>query len=121
MKKLVSIILIIACSSVFSQSKMNFELIQKLSSSSLTNTKINVFVKGNIETIKTLTANLGGNFKYSAGDIAVLELPENKIKELALANSIIRMEAHTPHIKTIMIQCLPIVILYLFITANGHY
>ncbi len=109
MNKLVSILLIAFSSTVFSQSKMNFELVQKLNSNVVTTAKISFFVKGNIETIKTLTSNFGGNFKYSAGDIAVVELPGNKMMDLAKDKSIIRIEAYTPHIKplndTMLVNC----------------
>lgn len=109
MNKLVSLILIAVGSSVFSQSKMNFELVQKLNSGFVPNTTISVFVKGNVEIIKARTSNLGGNFNYSAGDVAVIELPGNKIKELALEPSVTRIEAYTPHIApmndTMLVNC----------------
>src|SRR5690349_19713681 len=55
-------------------------------------TEIAVFVKGDIGEIKRKTEEVGGTFKYSAGDIAAIRIPLGKITELAALPSVRRIE-----------------------------
>ncbi len=81
--------------SLFSQSlsKFNFALTRMMKKEALQNKEIAVLVRGNIQEIKQKTEELGGVFKYSAGDIAAIRLPLNKVKEIANLKSVQRMES----------------------------
>lgn len=89
-------LLIILSMNSIAQSKMNFALAKK-SQSPGSLELIDVFVKGDISTIKLLTANINGVFKYSAGDIAAIRIPTSNITTFISNKNILRIEAYPPH------------------------
>src|ERR1700692_1063531 len=67
-------------------SKLNFSLQKLLRENDRTqniSSEIAVFVKGNINEIKKKTEEIGGVFKYSAGDIAAIRLPLGRVMDIA--------------------------------------
>ncbi|MBN8696845.1 MAG: S8 family serine peptidase, partial [Bacteroidetes bacterium] len=74
---------------------MNFELAKAAASNS--NQTIEVFVKGHIPTIQEQVRVLGGAFKYSAGNVALISIPAKQVQTLAKNEQILRMEHYTPH------------------------
>src|SRR5688572_9768211 len=77
--------------------KISASLLKKLHSESMSQTRyaereIALFVKGNPESIRTLTESLGGTFKYAAGNIAAIRLPLNQVNNLARAAFVERIE-----------------------------
>ena len=79
------------------QPKLSSSLIRKLNPStpheeSLLQKEIALFVKGNVDFIREKTEELHGVFKYSAGDIAAIRIPLNRVSELASFPSIERIE-----------------------------
>lgn len=75
------------------ENKVSFHVLQKTEEARNTPEKeISLFVQGNIEEIKKLTNDLGGTFKYQAGNIAAIRLPVGKISELAGSEKITRIE-----------------------------
>ncbi|MBK5285744.1 MAG: S8 family serine peptidase [Bacteroidia bacterium] len=93
MKKFVSVILfVIVVLNVSAQNKMNYSLFKKINDMSRQSDEISVFVKGDIEKIKTETEKVGGVFKYSAGDVAAVRLPLSAIQDFASKNFIARIE-----------------------------
>jgi subtilisin family serine protease len=79
------------------KSKINFELAQKAKSTS--NSMLDVYIKGDVSTIKQLVENNGGQFKYASGKIVVAKIKSNSISTIASNTKVIRMEAYTPHLK----------------------
>ncbi|MCX6292370.1 MAG: S8 family serine peptidase [Bacteroidetes bacterium] len=73
-------------------SKFNFSLALKLKNENIQNSEIAVFVQGDVNAIREKTAELGGVFKYSAGNIAAIRLPLNKVKSLSNLASVTRIE-----------------------------
>jgi len=76
-------------------SKLNFSLQKLLRENSQgpnASLEIAVFVKGNIDEIRKKTEEAGGVFKYSAGDIAAIRLPLNRVMEIASLASVSRIE-----------------------------
>src|SRR4051812_14626039 len=61
-------------------SKLNFSLIRKYQNREYAEKEIAVFVRGNVETIHTLTTEGGGVFKYSSGDIAAVVIPVKSLR-----------------------------------------
>ena len=96
MKKLTVLIitLLFVSHSQGQHSKMNFELKRKLMDKSQSTREISVFVKGNIELIRSTTLSLGGVFKYAAGDIAAIRIPLDKINDLAKISEVKRIESN---------------------------
>jgi subtilisin family serine protease len=74
-------------------SKMNFGLKRKLKADGNDAREISVLVKGNVDIIKAKTIELGGVFKNSAGDIASIRIPLNKIELLAKVAEVQRIES----------------------------
>ncbi|MCC7232573.1 MAG: S8 family serine peptidase [Bacteroidia bacterium] len=74
--------------------KMNYSLLKKMSNTRLADREIAVFVKGDVEQIKNNVENLGGVFKYAAGNIAAVRLPLSKIPRLASLGSVQRIECN---------------------------
>ena len=79
------------------QPKLSSSLLKKLHPETrqqelLLQKEISLFVKGDINVIREKTEELHGVFKYSAGDIAAIRLPLNKVSELAAFSSIQRIE-----------------------------
>src|SRR5258706_3618176 len=95
MKKLLSIVVaMVFIMSAQGQTKMNFSLNRKLQNSSRLQDEIAVFVKGDVEKIKTLIQQLGGVFKYSAGAIAAVRMPLSAVPVLASKNYVSRIECN---------------------------
>src|SRR5258706_979035 len=95
MKKLISMVVaMVFIMSAQGQTKMNFSLNRKLQNSSSLQDEIAVFVKGDVEKIKTLIQQLGGVFKYSAGDIAAVRMPLSAVPVLASKNYVSRIECN---------------------------
>jgi len=98
MKKSIFSILFIAISFLsFSQSKTNFAIAKQIHENNIN--RINVFIKGDIATIKALTESNNGIFKYSAGDIAVIEIEVNRLSDFISNKRINRIEAYPQNIK----------------------
>lgn len=101
MKKTLFLICLLSAQCVFAQlsenrpvrSKMNFDLQRKMQNITAER-EIAVFVKGNMEDIKRQTEQLGGVFKYAAGDIAAIRLPISKLDQLASTATITRIESN---------------------------
>jgi subtilisin family serine protease len=90
---------IITASSFAQQvSKMNFELARKVHNPAAQNELGSLLIKGNMEQIKEAVTEMGGKFKFSAGDIASINLQVKNIALLAKQKFVSRMEAYTPHI-----------------------
>lgn len=90
-------ILLILSISTFAQSKMNFAL--ALKNDAYSTELIHVFVKGDLNTIKHLTANVHGSFRYSAGNIAAIKIPASALSLFVSNEKIQRIEAYPPHFK----------------------
>jgi subtilisin family serine protease len=90
MMKRILIVLILAGFTVHAQqAAMNFSLEKKINDEGRNSSReISLFVKGNMDVIRRQTENLGGTFKYAAGNIAAIRLPLNKVKELAMVAEI---------------------------------
>lgn len=99
MKKTYSILfmLLILSINLLSQSKMNFSLAQKVKSSS--SEIIDVFVKGDINTIEQITASVQGKVKYSSGNIAAIKIPASALSSFVSNKNIQRIEAYPTHFK----------------------
>jgi len=74
--------------------KMNFGLKRKIKAENNDSREISVLVKGNVDVIKAKTIELGGVFKNSAGDIASIRIPLNKIDILAKVADVQRIESN---------------------------
>lgn len=94
MRKLIAAAFLIftAFNSFAQMSKMNFSLVKKITAETNPQRPVAIFAKGNINTIKNLTANLGGEFKYAAGDVASIILPISQVMTLAADPSIEAVE-----------------------------
>lgn len=99
MRKLLLLAFLITSASLSAQQKMNFDLARKVSENSSSPQLIDVFVQGNIDVIKQLTQRANGRFGYSAGDIAVVHIPANRIADLVASNAVKRIETYSPRIK----------------------
>lgn len=89
--------LLIFTINTFAQGKMNFDLAIKNNSTSTE--IISVFVKGDINSIKQITASVQGKFMYAYGDIAVIKIPTNTLSAFVISPKIQRIEAFPPHLK----------------------
>lgn len=89
--KLQFVVLLFTNTHLLAQSKMNFNLAQKVSTSS---TPIDVLVQGNIPTIQQLTETVGGTFKYAAGNIASIKIPASALANFANNKAVQRLEAY---------------------------
>lgn len=88
-------ILLILSINVFAQSKMNLALVLK---NNPTSTEvIDVFVKGDIETIKQITSSVKGKIKYAYGSIAAVKIPAASLSTFAINKKIQRIEAYPTH------------------------
>lgn len=72
--------------------KMNFSLVKKIKEEPDQTRRAALFVQGNVQEIKRLTELNGGTFKYSAGDIASIELPIGKVMALAASPEVLVIE-----------------------------
>jgi subtilisin family serine protease len=88
----VFVLMIISAAS--QQAKMNFALQKELQRQHSPEKEIAVFVKGDAEIIRKKTIELGGVYKYAAGDISAIRLPLSKIPELAAVGEVTRIESN---------------------------
>ena len=96
--KRIFLILIIACFGASAQNaKMNLSLKQKLDDTRNSERVISLLVKGNVNIIRQQVEQLGGVFKYAAGDIAAVNLPLSKIRQLSSVSEIKRIESSSPN------------------------
>lgn len=72
---------------------------KKLSDPSAQNEQLPLLIQGNIATIKTITENAGGSFKYFAGDIASVVVPVKNIHLFFENKSITRIEGNNARLK----------------------
>ncbi|MBL0103434.1 MAG: hypothetical protein IPP51_06535 [Bacteroidetes bacterium] len=95
MKKLLLILLLTGFSfSMLAQhSKLNFGIQRKMMDARQSNREITVLVKGDQSIIRQKTEELGGTFKFSAGDIASIRINVSKIRELAAVSEVKRIES----------------------------
>ena len=89
------VILLLLSVGSFAQSKLNAALAMKNETHSTE--QIRVFVKGDINIIKELTASVQGKFGYSAGDIAVINISASALSIFVSNPKIQRIEAYPPH------------------------
>jgi subtilisin family serine protease len=99
MKKLhlLFLTLLIFSTAIFAQSKMNLSLLLKNNSNSTE--LIDVFVKGDINTIEQITASVNGKIKYAYSTIAAIKIPASALSTFAAHKKIQRIEAFPPHFK----------------------
>src|SRR6185369_14121067 len=74
------------------QSKLSYSLVKKMNDKNVQGKEISVFVKGDIETIKSLTSQTGGVVKYATADIAAIRIPVSGIELFYQNNGVVRME-----------------------------
>jgi subtilisin family serine protease len=96
-KYLLSLFTLFLSANLSSQSKMNFALAKKNQSPS--SELIDIFVKGDISSIKQLVNNSNGVFKYAAGDIAAVKIPVSALTTFVNNKTIARIEAYPSHFK----------------------
>ncbi|MCZ2277582.1 MAG: S8 family serine peptidase [Bacteroidia bacterium] len=72
--------------------KLNFTLVKKITEETDPSRRVGLFVQGDITEIKRLTTLYNGYFKYSAGDIAAIELPVSKVMDLASSPKVLAAE-----------------------------
>ena len=82
---------------LFSQSKMNLSLLKKNKSNS--SEIIDVFVKGDINTIEEITSSVNGIIKYAYRNIAAIKIPAAALATFAAHKKIQRIEAFPPRFK----------------------
>lgn len=107
MKKILAAAFVLFSAFVSAQSKMNFDLARKIKEQPAFQL-IDVFVKGNVETVQKLCASTGGTFRYHSGNISTVRVPVSAISKFAENKDILRIEAYTPRTKplndTMLIQ-----------------
>ncbi|HLG36325.1 MAG TPA: S8/S53 family peptidase [Bacteroidia bacterium] len=84
------------------QAGMNYSLYKKVNDASRQSYEIAVFIKGDVEKIKSETEKLGGIFKYAAGDIAAVRIPVSSVAELASKTFISRIESNDMKLERLM-------------------
>jgi subtilisin family serine protease len=108
MKKILLPAFLLFSAMLSAQSKMNFDLARKVKEQPASSQQIDVFVKGNVETVKQLCAANGGTFHYAAGTVSTVRIPVSAVKIFEGNAAIQRIEAYTPHTKplndTMLIQ-----------------
>jgi hypothetical protein len=87
-----SAFLLFSAINVCAQTKINYALAKKKQSAS--NEIIDVLVQGDLNTIKHLTENHQGRFKYAAGDIASIRIPVSSLSYFISDKLIKRIEAY---------------------------
>lgn len=95
MKKLVTTCMAICFAvQLFAQStpKVNFSLAQKILNENNPLRQASLFVKGDVNAVKHFAESNSGLFKYSAGDIAAIQLPIGKVNPLAQLESVEAIE-----------------------------
>jgi len=105
MKKSLTLVFIVCISfQTFAQSsgKIAISLQHKMKQVELsrsTGQEIALFLRGDVEQIKSLVAQLGGTFKYAAGDISAIRIPITKIQDLAASNAVTWIEDNNLKLK----------------------
>ncbi|MBL0343446.1 MAG: S8 family serine peptidase [Bacteroidetes bacterium] len=74
-------------------SKLSMNLYQLMSDPELQQKQINILVQGDINTIKQLTQENNGLFRYNIGDIATVRIPANAIQYFSNSNKIKQIES----------------------------
>jgi subtilisin family serine protease len=97
MKKILLLALLLVNSIVYGQSKINFDLARRIKESPNSSQLINVFIKGDVETVKQLCLVNQGTFRYSSGNISTISIPVSSVKAFINNPLILRIEAYTPH------------------------
>lgn len=88
----------ISITGIAQKSKMNFELAKKMKYASADEV-FNVYIKGDVATLKQIVNNNKGKVKYIYGDIAAAVINKTILRELASSNAIQRIECYTTHLK----------------------
>ncbi|MEP7169261.1 MAG: hypothetical protein ABI855_07805, partial [Bacteroidota bacterium] len=96
MKKIFTLLALLILNSFFliaqDYSKLNYTLVKKILETTEPNKPAALFVQGDVTFIRWRTAELGGRFKYAAGDVAAIILPISNVTALASDPRIVRME-----------------------------
>ena len=105
MKKILSLVFAVCISAqTFSQSsgKISISLQRKMKQTEMSraaNQEIALFLRGDIAQIKSLVAQLGGTYKYSAGDISAVRIPVSKVNDLAASSAVTWIEDNNLKLK----------------------
>jgi len=102
MKKLnliFALLFFFALTSIAQKSKINFELAQKTKCISCQQENIDVFIKGDVQKIKSIVEQQNGHFKYAYNNIAVANIRVQTIPFLIASSSIQRIEHYTPRLQ----------------------
>jgi PKD repeat protein len=78
MKKFILLIIIVAGFIKYSTAQLHPNFSQHLGLNTNTKKNISLFVKGNVEKTKAIVKQLGGTFKFNAGDISSVMIPANQ-------------------------------------------
>ncbi len=98
MKKNLTLIFLLTISfGAFSQysNKIAISLQRKITQTETTRStgqEIALFLRGDVAQIKQVIAQLGGTYKYAAGDISAVRIPISKVQELAASNAVTWLE-----------------------------
>ncbi len=101
MKKIFFSVLLVAVffNAVFAQSKINFALASKLHDTKKSSFgTIDALIKGDVKSIKSLVTSVGGEFKYSSGDIAAVRISISQMATILSNKAIQRIEAFPPQL-----------------------
>ncbi|MCX6275225.1 MAG: S8 family serine peptidase [Bacteroidetes bacterium] len=61
--------------------------------------EIALFLRGDVAAIKQLVTELGGTYKYAAGDISAVRIPISKVSDLAASNAVTWLEDNNLQLK----------------------
>ena len=61
--------------------------------------EIALFLRGDVSAIKNLVSQLGGTYKYAAGDISAIRIPVSKINDLAASSAVTWIEDNNLKLK----------------------
>lgn len=81
--------------------KYPFSIYKKIHNAANQNNLVSVLVEGDVERIAAEVENLGGKFKYAAGNIACVRIPVNKINALAQQRYVQRIEGSDEKIEVL--------------------
>ncbi len=100
-KRLLLIVLYLSTTyDVVAQSKMNFSLARKVhDKESQRDEVVSMLIQGDVEQIEMLVKEVGGHFKYSAGNIVSVSLSINQLSRIISNSSIKRVEAFPPKVQ----------------------
>src|SRR5258708_1555602 len=94
MKKIFFLLMLVSISAVAQKVKMNLLAQERIANGRMADREISLFVKGDINVIRKKTEELGGVFKYNAGDIAAIRIHISKITALAAVAEVTRIESN---------------------------